>query len=117
VASNALTGGTAPAPTVVETTKGDSKFANLYVLLSGLPLMRNGAGDKVVEWDGASAATLVGIFDGQRELLGPEDYPVIPVYNHECVFDAEKVKNYATYTANYNTWAAAHVCQFKYQGS
>jgi hypothetical protein len=66
VASNALTGGTAPAPTVVETTKGDSKFANLYVLLSGLPLMRNGAGDKVVEWDGASAATLVGIFDGQR---------------------------------------------------
>jgi hypothetical protein len=34
--------------------------------LSGLPLMRNGGGDKVVEWDGASAATLVGIFDGQR---------------------------------------------------
>lgn len=117
LATNALTGGTTPTVSVVETTKGDSKFANLYVIRSGLPLMRSADNLKVIEWDGASAATLVGIFDGQRELLDPSDFPIIPVYNHECVFDAEVVKNYATYTANYNTWAAAHACQFKYQGS
>lgn len=117
VASPAFTGGTTPAASVVESTKGDSTFAGLYVIRSGLPLMANAGGDKVIEWDGASAATLVGIFDGQIELLDPSDDPIIPVYNHECVFDKAVVKNYAGFAANYNTWAAAHVCQFKSQGS
>lgn len=112
-----LTGGTAPAASVVETTKGDSMFANMYVLRSGLPLMVDATGKKLIEWDGASAATLRGIFDGQRELLGPGDDPVIPVYDHECVFDIAVVKNYATFKANYDSWASAHACQFKSQGT
>lgn len=116
LAVNALTGGTAPTATVAETTKGDSTYANLYVIRSGLPLMASPDGSKVVEWDGASATTLVGIFDGLVELLSPSDLPVIAVYNHECVFDKAVVKNYAGFTANYNTWASAHACQFKSQG-
>lgn len=117
VASPAFTGGTTPAASVTRTTPGDAKFANRYMLTSGLPLMYNGGGDKVVEWDGASAATLIGIFDGQRELLGPDDFPIIPVYSFDCVFDKAVVKNYATYAANYNTWAAANSCKFRSQGS
>lgn len=116
----ALTGGSAPTASVAQTTKGDSKYAGKLVLTSGLPLMASTDGKKVIAWDGQSATTLVGIFDGFRELLGPEDYPVIPVYNHECVFDRDVVLNYATnstWRTNYNTWAAAHVCQFKAQGS
>lgn len=116
-ASVALTGGTAPTISVVETTEGSSLFANLYVITSGLPLMASGDGTKLVQWDGASATTLVGIFDGQVELLDPSDDPIIPVYNHECVFDKGVVLNYSTWSANYLTWAAAHACQFKSQGS
>ena len=116
VANNSLTGGTAPAAAVTETRKGDSTFAGLYVLRSGLPLMMNADGDKAVEWDGASAATLIGVFDGQRELLGPGDDPVIPVYNHEAVFDINVLKNWATFEANYRAAAALRTCQFKSQG-
>ncbi len=116
VASPALTGGTAPAASVTQTTNGDSTFAGLYVIRSGLPLMASADGKKVVEWDGASAATLRGIFDGQRELLDPTDMPVIPVYNFDCVFDKAVVKKYADFTANYNTWAQANGCVFKSQG-
>jgi hypothetical protein len=112
----ALTPGGSTA-SVVETTKGDSTFANLYVLRSGLPVMASADGKKLVEWDGASSATLRGIFDGQRELLGQGDDPIIPVYNHECVFDIAVVKNYTTFKANYDAWAAAHACQFKSQGT
>lgn len=117
VANNSLTGGTTPNASVVEATKGDSTYAGLYVIRSGIPLMANGGGDKVIQWDGASAATLVGIFDGLVELLDPSDFPIIPVYNHNVVFDKDRVLNYGTWTSNYNTWAAAHVCQFKSQGS
>lgn len=117
LANNSLTGGTSPTASVVEATKGDSTFANLYVVRSGLPLMASTDGSKVVQWDGASATTLVGIFDGQIELLDPSDNPPVPVYNHECVFDKAVVLNYASWAANYNTWAAAHACQFKSQGS
>jgi hypothetical protein len=115
VAANALTGGTSPAPTVAETTKGDATYAGLRVLRSGMPLMLNGAGTMVVPWDGASATTLVGIFDGQRELL-PDEYPTIPVYQRGCVFDKDVVQNYSTWTANYNTWATANGCKFASQG-
>lgn len=117
VSSPAFTGGTAPAASVARTTAGDSTFANLYVLRSGLPLMRSADNTKVIEWDGASAATLVGIFDGQIELLDPTDMPLVPVYNDNCVFDIAVVKNYGTFTANYNTWAAANGCKFKSQGT
>lgn len=113
----ALTGGTTPAVSVTEATQGSSLWANLYVIRSGTPLMASGDGTKLVQWDGASATTLVGIFDGQIELLDPSDTPVIPVYNHECVFDKDKVLNYTTWSANYLTWAAAHACQFKSQGT
>lgn len=116
VAANALTGGTAPAVTVTETTKGDSTFQGMYVLRSGLPLMRTADGQKVTQWDGASAATLIGVFDGQREIMGPGDDPVIPVYNHECVFDIAVLKNWATWEANYRAAAALRTCQFKSQG-
>lgn len=117
VAAPALTGGTSPAASVARTTTGDSTFANLYVVRSGLPLMANGDGSKMIEWDGASATTLVGIFDGQIELLDPSDCPIIPVYNHDAVFDKAIVKNYAGFTANYETWAVKHACQFKSQGT
>lgn len=117
LANNSLTGGTSPSVSIARTTAGDDRFANLYVLRSGLPLMASTDGKRVVEWDGASAATLVGIFDGQRELLGQGDDPVIPVYNHECVFDIAVVKNYAGFKTNYDAWAAAHACQFKSQGT
>lgn len=118
LAANALTGGTTPTVTIAETTKGDSKWAGLYVLQSGLPLMRSADGSKVVEWDYGDPADLVGIFDGQRELLGPEDYPIIPVYNHGAVFDKAVVKNYAANAADYETWAAGPGgCQFKSQGT
>lgn len=113
----AFTGGTAPTISVAETTQGSSLFANLYVIKSGLPLMASGDGSKLVQWDGASATTLVGIFDGQIELLDPSDDPIIPVYNNACVFDQEKVLNYGTWSANYLTWAAAHACAFKSQGT
>lgn len=117
VSDNALTGGTAPAASVVETTKGDATFAGLYVLVSGTPLMVSANDSKMVqEWDGASATTLIGIFDGQREIFGPDDYKPIPVYNTDCVFDRDVVKNYATWSANYLTWAAANMCKFKSQG-
>lgn len=225
VADNSLTGGTTPAPSVAETVKGDSTFANLYVLRSGMVLQASDDGSKVVEWDGDAAVNeqqtvtitgtptggtftlefdgevtaaiaynanaaavaaalealpnigdgnvsasggalpgtpvvvtfqgdlageaqplmtadgsgltggttpdatvaqtteggaapeIVGIFDGQRELLGPEDFPVIPVYNHECVFDKAVVGAYATHPAALESWARAHACQFKSQGN
>lgn len=116
VANNSLTGGTAPAASVVETTKGDSTFAGLFVLRSGLPLMTTTDGKMVKEWDYVSAADLIGIFDGQRELLSIEDYPSIPVYNHLCTFDKAVVKNYAANAAAYKTWGAANGCVFKSQG-
>lgn len=111
----ALTGGT-PVGAVTVTTQGDATFAGLLILKSGTPLMATADGKKVQPWDGVSAAALVGIFDGQREFLDVTDIKAIPVYNHECVFDKAVVLNYATWTANYNTWAAAHACQFKSQG-
>lgn len=115
--ANALTGGSTPAASVTETTKGDATFAGMYELISGTPLMVSANDSKMVqEWDGSSATTLIGIFDGQRELFGPDDYVAIPVYNTDCVFDKDVVKNYATWAANYNTWAAAALCKFKSQG-
>jgi hypothetical protein len=119
LANNSLTGGTSPTVSITETTKGDSMFANLYVIRSGLPLMANADGTKVVEWDGQSANTLVGIFDGQREFLGLQDYKEIPVYNFACVFDIAVIKNWSdsTYQANYKTWGQAHSCVFKSQGT
>lgn len=115
LSNNSLTGGTTPTVAVVETTKGDSTYAGLFVLRSGLPLMANGSG-QVKEWDYSNPAQLLGIFDGLRELLTQDESPIIPVYNHECVFDVAVVKNYAANKANYDNWAAAHVCQFKSQG-
>lgn len=117
VAANNLTGGTTPAVAVAETTKGDSLFAGLYVLRSGMVLMPTADGTKVQEWDGQVTADIVGIFDGQRELFGPGDDPVIPVYNHECVFDKEVVGAYATHAGDLEDWAVAHACQFKSQGT
>lgn len=117
LAANNLTGGTSPTVGIVRTTAGDDKFAGLYVLQSGLPLMANAAGDKVVEWDYGDPADLVGIFDGQREIF-PGDDPIIPVYNHGAVFDKAVVKNYAANAADFETWAAGPGgCQFKSQGS
>lgn len=115
LAANALTGGTSPSVGIAETTKGNSQDAGHLVLHSGLPLMAAGNG-KVKEWDYSDPTQLLGIFDGQVELLGREEFPIIPVYNHECVFDVNVVKNYAANKAKYDQWAAAHVCQFKSQG-
>lgn len=114
--STGLTGGTTPAVTVAETTKGSSLDSGLYKLKSGLPLMASGP-NKVKEWDGASATTLIGIFDGEWELLGPGDDPIIPVYHFQCEFDKAVVKNWTAFQANYNTWAAANACKFASQGN
>lgn len=117
VANNSLTGGTAPNVTVAETTKGSSLFAGQLVLTSGIVLMNNADDTMVVPWDGGSPDDIVGIFDGQRELFGPEDHKEIPVYNHGCTFDKDVVKGYAANAADLETWAAgAGGCQFKSQG-
>lgn len=116
LSANSLTGGTAPTVGIVETTKGDATYAGLYVLRSGLPLMSNGSG-QVKEWDYSDGTQLLGIFDGFKDLLEPGETPLIPVYNHGCVFDIAVVKNYAAHKAAYDTWAAGHGgCQFKSQG-
>lgn len=77
----ALTGGTTPAVSVAETTKGSSTNAGLYVIESGLPLAVSADGKRVVEWTGAGnvnevqTVTLSGspgggtfalIFEGER---------------------------------------------------
>lgn len=115
LANNSLTGGTSPTIGIVETTKGDSTYAGLYVIRSGMPLMSNGSG-QVKKWDFVSSTALLGIFDGFVEMLTGDEHPIIPVYNHECVFDIAVVDSYAANKAAYDTWAALHVCQFKSQG-
>lgn len=116
-ATASLTGGTTPSVTVAETTKGNSKNAGLYVIESGLILMETADGTKVQEYD--ASRPIVGIFDGRREFFGNSldgNNPNIPVYNALCVFDVDKIKNYATYQAALATWGSARGCTFKSQG-
>jgi hypothetical protein len=88
-AENALTGGTNPAVTVGQTTQG------------------------------AENEQIVGIFDGQRETLDATGRSklAIPVYNHNVVFDKDKVQGYTTHKGALERWARDHACEFRSQGN
>lgn len=78
--TNSMTGGTTPTLTPTETTAG------------------------------VNADAIYGILDGQEEFLynSVEASRNVAIYVAQCVFDASKIKNYATYKEQFDAWAAAN---------
>lgn len=109
-----LTGGTSPNATVVETTAGSDVGFDPRILVGSATFpgtivtkVDGGSGfDKVKEYTGSG--TIFGVIDGVEEFLaassaGDRD---VAVYLRNCVFDARKIKNYATYKSAFDAWAA-----------
>lgn len=111
--ANLLTGGTAPSVSIAQTTQGVSADPRILVgspTLPGTIVTKTGTTpDKIKEYTGSGS--IWGIVDGVEEFistvspLGDRD---IPVYVFNCVFNTNKIKNSATYSAALTTWANAN---------
>jgi hypothetical protein len=119
-----LTGGTAPAVTVGQTTVGTEDGYDPRILVGSASFPgtivkkvagTGGAPDKVREYDGSG--TIFGIIDGVEEFItnGPSGDRDVAVYNAAgLVVDALKVHNYTTYKSAIDAWAATRAITIKH---
>lgn len=120
--SAGLTGGTSPNVVVARTTVGSEEGFDPRILV-GSPSFPGtivtkvlnadgGTVDKVREYTAAAGETIFGIVDGEEEFItnAPAGDRDVAVIVGRADFDASKIKNYATFKAAFDTWAAAHFC-------
>lgn len=112
VGNNGLTGGTTPKITVAQTVMGVTYDPRILVGSPSLPgtIVTEVSGSdpkQVKEYTGSG--TIYGVIDGVEEFITntPAGSRDVAVYVGYCVFDATKIKNYATYKSAFDTWAAA----------
>lgn len=120
-ATAALTGGTAPSVSVARTTAGSDVGFDPRILVGSTSFpgtivtkvtgADGGTRDKVREYTGTG--TIFGIVDGIEEFIlnSPAGDRDVTVHQSYCVFDASKIRNYSTYKAAFDAWAAANFCK------
>src|SRR3954470_2301628 len=122
-AAAALTGGTTPAIAVTTTTPGSSVDSNVLRAHRGLILMgadsnADAVNDKLIPWDGASAATVLGVLQDTVEFLAKtspvNDTPVAFYEGPGLTFNSVVLAlvQPTVYTGggitNFGTWAASN---------
>lgn len=112
VGSNDLTGGTSPDITVAQTVMGVTYDPRILLGSPSLPgtIVKEVSGSdpkQLEEYDGTG--TIYGVVDGVEEFIdaSPAGSRDVAVYVGYCVFDASKIKDYATHKTAFDTWAAA----------
>jgi len=87
-ANSALTGGSSPAVGVATTTQGAESSEEIF-----------------------------GIFDGFVDVMSntAAASPDIPVYNQNCTFDQDKIRNFSTHEAALRAWGSDRGCTFEQQ--